>query len=90
MGYDAFSKETQHNKFALLPSASHLTEIGVRNVWSDHTQNATFADLQLHLTRLLFWFTEKNECDYAGHDARHTVETQNTAGGSDFVTFPSK
>lgn len=31
----------------------------MRNVWSDHTQNTTFADLQLHLTRLLFWFTEK-------------------------------
>lgn len=44
---------------ALLPSPSHLAEVEVRNVWSDHTQIATFADLQLRLTRLLFWFTEK-------------------------------
>lgn len=57
-------------------------------VWSHSDCHLCWPTAPSHkIAVLVHW---ENECDYAGHDARHTVETQNTAGGSDFVSFPSK
>lgn len=57
-------------------------------VWSYSERHLCWPTAPSHKNAVLVHW--ENECDYAGHDARHTVETQNTAGGSDFVTFPSK